>query len=174
MMTRRIMKLLKLSLLVLQSALALVVGFTAVVLTNLAAGRVLHALLPGSLDPDGLPVTTLAQGLYLPILFLAGMAGAFLVVVGSPRKPVVHALVFGALALLGDIMVVRDYAAVWAIWFSVLVVVTVPPQVWLGAALGMRARRRWAPWAEADSEAVPAKASLTPDPALTRPIGEEP
>jgi hypothetical protein len=122
------MKVLKLLLLVLQSALALVVGFTAVVLTNMAAGRVMNAVLPGSLDPEGLPVTTLAQGLYLPVLFLAGMAGAFLVVVAAPRKPVVHALVFGGLALLGDIMVVRDYAAVWAVWFSVLVVATVPPQ----------------------------------------------
>jgi hypothetical protein len=168
------MKLLKLLLLVLQSAFALVLGFAAVVLTNIAAGRVLGAVLPGSLDPEGLPVTTLAQGLYLPVLFLAGMAGVFLVVVGAPRKPVVHALVFGALALLGDIMVVRDYAAVWAVWFSVLVVATVPPQVWLGAVLGMRARRRWAPWADAGSNAVPANAPLAPDPALRRPIGEEP
>jgi hypothetical protein len=168
------MKLLKLLLLVLQSAFALVLGFAAVVLTNIAAGRVLSAVLPGSLDPEGLPVTTLAQGLYLPVLFLAGMAGVFLVVVGAPRKPVVHALVFGALALLGDIMVVRDYAAVWAVWFSVLVVATVPPQVWLGAVLGMRARRRWAPWADAGSNAVPANAPLAPDPALRRPIGEEP
>jgi len=166
---------LKLSLLLLQSALALVVGFTAVVLTNMAAGRVLNALLPGSLDPEGLPLTTVAQGLYLPVLFLAGLAGAFLVVIGAPRKPVVHALVFGGLALLGDIIVVRDYAAVWAVWFSILVVVTVPPQVWLGAVLGLRARRRWAPWGDARSEAAPANASLAPDPALPRPIqGEEP
>jgi hypothetical protein len=168
------MKLLKLLLLVLQSAFALVLGFAAVVLTNMAAGRVLSAVLPGSLDPEGLPVTTLAQGLYLPVLFLAGMAGAFVVVVGAPRKPAVHALVFGGLALLGDIIVVRDYAAVWAVWFSVLVVATVPPQVWLGAVLGMRARRRWAPWGEAGSKAVPANAPLAPGPALRRPIGEEP
>jgi hypothetical protein len=168
------MKMLKLLLLMLQSAFALVVGLAAVVLTNMAAGPVLNAVLPGSLDPDGLPITTLAQGLYLPVLFLAGLAGAFLVVVGAPRRPVVHALVFGGLALLGDILVVRDYAAVWDVWFSVLVVATVPPQVWLGAVLGMRARRRWEPWAEARSEAVPANASLAPDPALTQPIeGEE-
>jgi hypothetical protein len=166
------MKPLKMLLLALQSAFALVAGLAAVVLTNMAAGRVLNAVLPGSLDPDGLPITSLAQGLYLPVLFLAGMVGAFLVVVVAPRKPVVHALVFGGLALLGDILVVRDYAAVWAVWFSVLVVATVPPQVWLGAVLGMMARRRWAPWAEARSEAMPANPS--PDPALARPIGEEP
>jgi hypothetical protein len=165
------MKLLKLLFLVLQSALALVLGFTAVLLTNIAAGRMLNVLLPGSLDPEGLPVTMLAQGLYLPVLFLAGMAGALLVVVGAPRKPVAHALVFGGLALLGDIMVVRDYAAVWAVWFSALVVVTVPPQVWLGAVLGMWVRRRWAPWAESDPRAVPANALLAADPAVPGPSG---
>jgi hypothetical protein len=165
------MKLLKMSLLVLQSALALVVGFTAVVLINMAAAQVLNATLPGSLDPEGLPLTTLAQGLYLPVLFMAGMAGAFLVVFGAPRAPVAHALVFGGLALLGDVLVARDYAAVWAVWFSVLLVATVPLQVWLGGVLGMRVRRRWAPWVEAGSPGGSANASLAPDPAATRPIG---
>jgi hypothetical protein len=157
------MKLLKMSLLVLQSALALVVGFTAVVLINMAAAQVLNATLPGSLDPEGLPLTTLAQGLFLPVLFMAGMAGAFLVVFGAPRAPVAHALVFGGLALLGDVVVVRDYAAVWAVWFSVLIVATVPLQVWLGGVLGMRARRRWAPWGEAGGGS--ANESLARDPA---------
>lgn len=167
------MKVLKMSLLVLQSALALVAGFTAVVLINLAAGRLLNAALPGSLDPEGLPLTTLAQGLYLPVLFMAGMAGAFLVVFGAPRKPVAHALVFGGLALLGDVIVVRDYAAVWAAWFSVLVVATVPPQVWLGGMLGMRARRRRAPWADTGSAAVSANAPLASDQGRTPATGRE-
>jgi hypothetical protein len=150
--------------------LAVVMGVAAVVLINMGAGWVLNAVLPGSLDPEGLPVTVLAQGLYLPVLFLAGMAGAFLVVLGAPRKPGVHALVFGGLAILGDIVLVRDYAGLWAVWFSILVVATVPLQVWLGAVLGMRARRRWAPWKDAGSRAVDANASLASDPALMRPI----
>jgi hypothetical protein len=167
------MKLLKISLLVLQSVLALVVGFAAVVLINMAASRVLNAALPGSVDPEGLPLTTLAQGLYLPVLFLAGMAGAFLVVFGAPRAPVAHALVFGGLALLGDVLVVRDYAAVWAVWFSVLVVATVPPQVWLGGVLGMRARRRWAPWVDSGSTAESPNAPLASDQARTPATGRE-
>jgi hypothetical protein len=167
------MKVVKMSLLVLQSALALVVGFAAVVLINMAAGQVLDAALPGSLDPDGLPLTTLAQGLYLPVLFLAGMAGAFLVVFGAPRKPVAHALVFGGVALLGDVLVVRDYAAVWAVWFSVLAVATVPPQVWLGGVLGMRARARWAPWVDTGSTAVSANAPFASDQARTPATGRE-
>jgi hypothetical protein len=164
------MKMLKLSLTALQSVLALLAGFTAVVLVNMAAGRMLEAVLPGSLNPEGLPLTTLAQGLYLPILFLAGMAGAFLVVFGAPRAPVAHGLIFGGLALLGDVIVVRDHAATWAVWFSVLVVATVPPQVWLGVVLGLRARRRWAPWSSEVSPVASGSAPLTVDHERTLPV----
>jgi hypothetical protein len=148
------MKMLKLSLTALQSGLALLAGFTAVVLVNMAAARMLDAVLPGSLNAEGLPLTPLAQGLYLPVLFLAGMAGAFLVVFVAPRAPVAHGLIFGGLALLGDVIVVRDHAATWAVWFSVLVVATVPLQVWLGVVFGLKARRRWAPWESAASSGV--------------------
>jgi hypothetical protein len=136
----------------LQSLLALVLGFAAVSGVNVMAGRVLTVLLPGSLDTQGLPLTAQAQGAYLPILFLAGMAGAFVVVLVAPRAPVVHAVVFGVLALVADIGIVAEYREIWPLWFSALVVLTVPPQVWLGAVLGLRARRRWAPWGRPGSE----------------------
>jgi hypothetical protein len=162
------MKLLKATLTALQSVLALLAGLMVVVLVNVAAARMLDALLPGSLNAEGLPLTPLAQGLYLPILFLAGMAGAFLVVFGAPRAPLAHGLIFGGIALLGDVLVVRDYVATWAVWFSVLVVATVPLQVWLGVVLGLRARRRWAPWA---SEVSPAASG---NPLVTPPQGQPP
>jgi hypothetical protein len=81
-------------------------------------------------------------------------AGALVVVFGAPRSPVVHAVIFGALAIVGDIAVVIGQAGVWPVWFSTLVVLTVPPQIWLGAVLGLRARRRWAPWGRADAHMV--------------------
>jgi hypothetical protein len=128
----------------LQSVLAIALGFIAVILVNLPAASLVEPLFPGSLDPDGMPRTAPAQALFLPIIFLAGVAGAFVVVLVAPRAPVAHALVFGALAVVGDLFVVVDYAEIWPLWFAALVVLTVPPQVWLGAVLGVRAQRRWA------------------------------
>jgi hypothetical protein len=73
---------------VLRSPLALVLGFVAVSLVNLGGAPVLDALLPpGALAPDGLPASALAQAVYLPVLFLAGVAGAFLVVLVAARAP---------------------------------------------------------------------------------------
>jgi hypothetical protein len=138
----------------LQSVLAIALGVIAVMIVNMPAASIVEGLFPGSLDPDGLPLTAPAQALFLPILFLAGVAGAFVVVLVAPRAPVVHALVFGLLALAGDIAIVAEYAGIWPLWFSALVVLIVPPQVWLGAVLGMRARRRWAGHTCAGAEAA--------------------
>jgi hypothetical protein len=143
----------------LQSVLAIGLGVVALVIVNLPAASIVESLLPGSLDPDGMPLTAEAQVAFLPILFLAGMAAAFVVVFVAPRAPVGHAVVFGALAVLGDLVVVLEYAGIWPLWFSALVVATVPPQVWLGAVLGLRARRRWAPWARGATQ-IDAAASL--------------
>jgi hypothetical protein len=49
---------------------------------------------------------------------------------------------------------VAEYAGVWPLWFAALVVLTVPPQVWLGAVLGMRARRRWDERSRAGADVV--------------------
>jgi predicted alpha/beta hydrolase len=145
----------------LQSVLAIGLGVIAVMIVNLPAAPIVDSLFPGSVDPGGMPLTAEAQGAFLPILFLAGMAGAFLVVLVAPRAPVGHAVVFGALALVGDLFVVLEYAGIWPLWFSALVILTVPPQVWLGAVLGVRARRRWAPWrrerADVDAPAIRAE-----------------
>jgi len=138
----------------LQSVLAIALGVVAVMIVNLPAASIVEALFPGSLDADGLPLTAPAQALFLPILFLAGVAGAFVVVLVAPRAPIGHAVVFGLLALVGDIAVVVEYAAIWPLWFAAPVVLTVPPQIWLGALIGLRARRRWAGRRRAGAEAV--------------------
>gem|GEM_PF-6985492 len=148
----------------LQSVLAIVLGVIAVMIVNLPAASIVEPLFPGSLDPDGMPLTAEAQGAFLPILFLAGMAGAFVVVLVAPRAPVGHALVFGALAVVSDLAVVAEYGGIWPIWFSALVVLCVPPQVWLGAVLGLRARRRWAFGRRAGADAA-----ALPVPAMDRP-----
>jgi hypothetical protein len=124
----------------LQSLLAIALGVIAVMIVNLPAASIIESLFPGSLDPDGMPLTAGAQGAFLPILFLAGIAGAFVVVLVAPRAPVGHAVVFGVLALVADIAIVTQYRGIWPLWFSALVVLTVPPQIWLGAMLGLRAR----------------------------------
>jgi hypothetical protein len=138
----------------LQSVLAIALGVVAVMIVNLPAASIVEPLFPGSLDPDGLPLTAPAQALFLPILFLAGLAGALVVVLVAPRAPVGHAVVFGLLALVGDIAIVAEYAGIWPLWFAALVVLTVPPQVWLGAVLGLRARRRWDERSRAGADVV--------------------
>jgi hypothetical protein len=137
----------------LQSVLALVLGFMAVGQVNMVGAPVIDAVLPGSMGADGLPLTAPAQVLFLAVLFLAGMAGAFMVVLIAPRAAMMHAVVFGVLAIVGDLFIVVNLAGTLPLWLLALSVLTVPPQIWLGAVLGLRARRRWVPWARAEAEA---------------------
>jgi hypothetical protein len=136
---------------VLQSLLALFLGFEAVGRVNAAGAPVIEAVLPGSMGANGLPLTAPAQALFLAVLFLAGMAGAFVVVLIAPRAAVIHAVVFGVLAIVGDLFIVVNLAGTLPLWLLVLSVLTVPPQIWLGAVLGLRARR-WVPWARAGAK----------------------
>jgi hypothetical protein len=136
---------------VLQSVIALFLGLFVVALVNAPAPALIDAVIPGSVGADGIPLTAPGQVLFLPLLFLAGMAGAFTVVIAAPGSPIIHAIVFGALAVAIDVAAVVEYARVWPVWFSALLVATVPPQVWLGAVLGLRARNRRARRASADA-----------------------
>jgi hypothetical protein len=124
------------------SLVAILLGYVAVWLVNLAGGWLLDALLPGSRTPGGIPLTTAAQIADLFVLFAAGLAGGFVVVLAAPRAPGIHALSFGAIALAIDLWVVLGTLQGAPLWYRVLVIATVPPQIWVGAKLGMMARHR--------------------------------
>lgn len=125
------------------SILALVLAVGAVVLVNVPGPMLIEGLFPGSLGPDDMPATTPARWLLLAIVFTAGVAGAFVVVVVAPVRPVLHALILLAIYLVIDVGAVLSLRATQPLWFTALIVPLVFPQLWLGAVLGLRARTRW-------------------------------
>lgn len=127
------------------SLLAFVLAIAAVILVNLPGPALIEAVLPGTLDPDGMPTTTGSRLLLKGVIFAAGVAGAMVVVVLAPVRPVRHLWI-----LLGIYLVV-DAGAVVALWdsqprwFTLLILPLVFPQVWVGARIGLRLRRAWRP-----------------------------
>jgi len=122
------------------SVLALFLAMAAVILVNLPGPALIEAAFPGSLGPDEMPLTTSARLLLLAIVFVAGMAGAFVVVIVAPVRPGVHALILLAIYLVIDIAATLSLRATQPLWFVLLIVLFVFPQVWLGAAAGLRVR----------------------------------
>jgi hypothetical protein len=125
------------------SALAFVLGIGAVVLFNIAGSALTQGVLPGTLAEDGMPLTTGSRVLFKGVIFAAGVAGAAVVAVAAPIRPVLHLWI-----LLGIYLVV-DTGAVVALWdsqprwFTLLILPLVFPQVWLGGRLGLALRGRW-------------------------------
>jgi hypothetical protein len=125
------------------SALAFVLGIGAVMLVNIAGTPLIEGLLPGTLAEDGMPLTTGSRVLLKGVIFAAGVAGAAVVAVAAPIRPVLH------LWILLGIYLVIDAGAVVALWdsqprwFTLLILPLVFPQVWLGGRLGLALRGRW-------------------------------
>ncbi|WP_101927486.1 MULTISPECIES: hypothetical protein [Luteimonas] len=116
-----------------RTALALALGFVAVVLVNLAGAWLASAL--GLADGGH---RRLAWD--LAIVCLAGVAGAWVVVRRAPRAPRGHALAFFVLALALDTIAVVQLGHGMPLWFSAGVLLTLPLQVWLGLRLALRGR----------------------------------
>jgi hypothetical protein len=125
------------------SALAFVLGIGAVMLFNIAGTPLIEGLLPGTFAEDGMPLTTGSRVLLKGVIFAAGVAGAAVVAVAAPIRPVLH------LWILLGIYLVIDTGAVVALWdsqprwFTLLILPLVFPQVWLGGRLGLALRGRW-------------------------------
>lgn len=124
------------------STLAFILGIASVVLVNLAGPAFIESALPGSLAEDGMPLTTGSRVLFKGVIVAAGLAGAAVVAVAAPIRPVLHLWI-----LLGIYLVV-DTGAVVALWdsqprwFTLLILPLVFPQVWLGGRLGLALRER--------------------------------
>lgn len=125
--------------------LAILLGIAAVMLVNVAGAPVIEAILPGGLDEDGMPTTTASRVLLKGVIFAAGVAGAVVVVLVAPVRPLLHIWILLGLYLVVDTLAV---VALWdrqPLWFTLLILPLVFPQVWVGWHLGMRLRRRLRP-----------------------------
>jgi hypothetical protein len=125
------------------SGMALLLAVIAVALVNVPGPLLIETAFPGSLGPDQMPLTTPSRLLLMTIAFAAGVAGAFVVVLVAPARPGVHALILLAIYLVIDVAAAASLWDTQPLWFTLLIVPLVFPQVWLGAAIGLRARTQW-------------------------------
>lgn len=123
------------------SVFALLAAFVAIVAINYA-GMALLERSPGALNANGVPLTFWSQLLVLIIAFLAGALGAFFLVWLAPVKPEVHALVYLLLITLIDVVAMVDFWEKVPVWFSVMMLIIIPLQVWAGMKFGLKMRRK--------------------------------
>jgi hypothetical protein len=127
---------------VFRSIVAVIAGVLAVFALSLGTDVVLHAtgIYPPWFQPMGDSLWVLA----LAYRIVYGIAGGYITAWLAPSRPMVHALVLGAMGLVLSIVGV---AANWnkgpefgPKWYSIVLVLTALPCAWLGGKLRVKYR----------------------------------
>jgi hypothetical protein len=112
-----------------RTLVAFPLGFAAVRLTHLL-GQPFVPLLS-----ENLPATDLERTKAMVLIFLAGVAGGFVIGAIARHRLWLHMVIFFVLALRMDLIAMAGAFADQPFWFRALVLLTLPLQVWLGALL---------------------------------------
>lgn len=121
-----------------RSIAAVVAGFFLIPLLNFATLAILARVAPDTF-PAGQPVTSTAA-LLLTCAYVAafGIGGCYLTARLAPSRPLLHALIVGALGLAISIPVALQNWADAPAWFNVYNLLAVMPYAWLGGRLRER------------------------------------
>jgi hypothetical protein len=119
----------------LRSIAAVAIGFVFIGALAVGADMVLKSVLPGAFDASGrvdeVPVLLLMMG----YVGLFAVTGCYLAARLAPGRPMLHALVLGALGLVFN---VAGTVAMWhtaPAWFHVVSLLLVMPYAWAGGRL---------------------------------------
>ena len=119
----------------LRSLLAFFFGILVLGLIVFPAGLVIESVFPGSLGTDLFPVTFTSQLLLLVIEFIGGTVATMVVTLSAPRALAIHAILFG-IPLLGLNIITATGGSSLPTWVSIMLIIAVVPQVWIGFKLG--------------------------------------
>lgn len=122
----------------LRSAGAVIAGFVFIGALSFGADAILRALVPGAYDAAGratsVPILLAIQA-YVAVF---AVSGCYLTARIAGRRPMLHALVLGALGLVFN---VAGAIALWdtaPAWYHILSLVLVMPYAWLGGWIRVR------------------------------------
>jgi len=126
--------------LILKGTLAIVLGYVALRIVNLPRTSILNMIFENGLSSKGFPTATNSRIVFLIYIFLAGLVGSYVVGLFSKKNQWILLLIFGGLLLVNDIYSIASPLADQPVWFKVVVIVTLPIQIWIGGILGMKSR----------------------------------
>jgi hypothetical protein len=112
-------------------------GFVVAAALSLGADSVVHRAWPGMYDAAGRTESVGLLTFTLAYVALFAVLGCYLAARLAPNRPMGHALLLGALALVCSLV---GTLAVWATapaWYHVLALALVLPYAWLGGHLRM-------------------------------------
>ena len=122
-----------------RSILAIVIGFVLTGALNVGTSTLLSTAAPGLVAPPGTYNDNLA-GLLLVCAYvtLFGILGCYVTARLAPSRPMLHALVLGALALAMSIPLTLQNWSDTPAWFNLYNLLAVMPYAWLAGRIRER------------------------------------
>jgi len=120
----------------LRSIAAVLVGFVLIGALSFGADLVLRQAMPGAFDAAGRVESTAVLLLMMGYVGLFAVTGCYLTARLAPRRPMLHALVLGALGLA--FTAINTFAVFWdtaPAWYHVASLALVMPYAWIGGRL---------------------------------------
>ena len=130
---------------VLVDTLVLIAANAAVYVVNMLGTLVLQSVFSADISADGIPTTTASTAAFLLMLFVAGASAAFIAAAFSRSNPWILVGILTLIAFIADFLAVQGPLNILPDWAEILVIVTIPPQMWIGAKLGIRLREKMEP-----------------------------
>lgn len=127
---------------ILISILVIAAGFVGIYLVNFIGTIILKSIFGSGITPEGIPLTENSIIVFLIILFVAGMVGAFIIAVLIKQKPWIHLGIFFVLAIPGDISLIQGQLAEFPLWTKIIILVSIPVQIWIGGKIGLMIKRK--------------------------------
>jgi hypothetical protein len=118
-----------------RSIAAILVGFVLIAALSFGADAVLRQAMPDMFDASGRVESTALLLLIMGYVGLFAVTGCYLTARLAPRRPMLHALVLGALGLAFN---VAGSVAMWdtaPAWYHAASLALVMPYAWLGGRL---------------------------------------
>ncbi|CAN5899046.1 hypothetical protein BH23GEM7_BH23GEM7_17800 [soil metagenome] len=119
----------------LRSIVAIVAGFIFIGALSVGADAVLHALLPTVFDAAGRVESVPVLLLIITYVGVFAITGCYLTARLAPSRPMLHALILGALGLVFNI---AGTVAMWntaPAWYHIVALLLVMPYAWMGGRL---------------------------------------
>jgi hypothetical protein len=118
---------------------AIVAGFALTIPFALGADAAMRAFFPSAFDASGGTRDTRMLLSMIAYSFAFGALGCFVAARLAPRRPLLHALVLGCIALLISLAATVSLWSTAPAWYHLASLGLVLPGAWLGGSLGARA-----------------------------------
>lgn len=121
--------------LMLRSIAAIVAGFVFIVALSIGADTILRSVMPGLFDAAGRVDSVPALLFIMAYVGVFAVSGCYLAARLAPKRPMLHALILGALGLVFNI---GGTIAMWntaPAWYHIVAPVLVMPYAWMGGRL---------------------------------------